>query len=157
MKAIIQLYSAYDLWANTRTVERLKRESDAVLDRHVKSSFPSLRLTLNHVRDAGNTWHQRLFGQPVTGLGGGIDSLLKVGVSMNDAVRGLSEQGLQEVVTYATSKGERFTQPRWQLLLHCFNHASYHRGQVITIMRQLDLAEVPNTDLVAYERLLLGK
>jgi uncharacterized damage-inducible protein DinB len=45
-------------------------------------------------------------------------------------------------------------QPVWQMLLHCFNHASYHRGQVVTMMRQFDLDEIPALDLVVYQRSL---
>ncbi|HRN35796.1 MAG TPA: DinB family protein [Flavobacteriales bacterium] len=154
MKPLIDQYSAYDLWANTRMVERLQREPAAVLDRHVKSSFPSLRLTVNHIRDAGCAWHGRIFGNAPAEVGNGIGSLLKCSVALHDQVLGTGEAGLLAPVEYSRASGQRYVQPRWQLLLHCFNHASYHRGQLITIMRQLDLADVPNTDLVAYQRML---
>ena len=157
MEQIIHQFSAYDLWANTRIVERLQRESPSVLDRHVKSSFPSLRLTLMHIRDAGNAWYQRVFALPPLGFGDGIDSLLKQSTAMRDKVQAMGEKEMKESVSYARGDGGKYIQPRWQMLMHCYNHASYHRGQVITIMRQLDLGEVPNTDLVAYQRLLLAK
>lgn len=153
MKDLIYLYSAYDRWASTRIVERLQRESDSLLDRHVKSSFPSLRLTAAHIRDATGTWHERIFGAPRPAFEEDIGSLLRMSVLMHDAVHAQDEAQLLEAVQYANSRGQ-YVQPRWQLLMHCFNHASYHRGQLVTIMRQLDLAEVPNTDLVAYQRLL---
>ena len=155
MKNLIHQYAAYDLWANTRIVERLLRESDNVLDRHVKSSFPSLRLSIAHIRDSSNAWYARVFEAPQLEFEKGIDALLKMSVAMNDKVQVLDDDQLLQTVKYANSKGEKFTQPRWQLLTHCFNHASYHRGQVITIMRQLDLTDIPNTDLVGYQRLLL--
>lgn len=155
MKEILIQYAAYDLWANTRIVERLQRESTSLLDRHVKSSFPSLGLTLAHIRDAGNAWYGRIFGLPPLELGQGIDSLLKMSVAMNDKVRQMDEAALAGTVDYARANGMKYTQPRWQLLMHCFNHAGYHRGQLITIMRQLDLTEIPNTDLVGYQRLLM--
>ena len=160
MKEIIHHYAAYDLWANTRMVERLQREDDTVLDRHVKSSFPSLRLTVLHLRDAGNAWYHRVSGRPIIPFAegqNGMDPLLKQSVAMNDMVRGMEEERLLERVSYTNLKGDPFTQPRWQMLMHCFNHASYHRGQLVTIMRQLDLGEVPNTDLIGYQRLLLAK
>jgi len=157
MKDLIHQYAAYDLWANTRIVERLQRENDAVPDRHVKSSFPSLRLSITHIRDAGNTWYGRIFDVPKLEFGGGVDSLLKMSVAMADKVHALDEEKLRQIVKYANSKGEKFAQPRWQLLMHCFNHASYHRGQVVTIMRQLDLDDIPSTDLVAYQRMLMAR
>lgn len=156
MKDLIHQFAAYDLWANTRILERLQREPEALLDRHVKSSFPSLRLTVHHIRDAGNIWYQRVFDKEAIAYGDGVDGLVKVSTVLGDAARGLDDAGLKVTVTYARANGVSHTQTRWQLLTHCFNHASYHRGQVITIMRQLDLDEMPNTDLVAYQRLLLS-
>ncbi len=153
MEQMIHQYSAYDLWANTRIIERLQREGETVLDRHVKSSFPSLRLTIGHIRDAGGTWFGRLFACDSPVFAEGIGGLVQGSVAMNDKVRALDNEALLEAVAYVRG-GVRYVQPRWQMLLHCFNHASYHRGQIITMMRQLDLGEVPNTDLVAYQRLL---
>lgn len=155
MKALIHQYAAYDLWANTRILERLQREPEPLLDRHVKSSFPSLRQTVHHIRDAGNIWYQRVFGEEAIVCDNGLDGLLKVSTILGDKVRAMDDEALAGTVSYARANGIRHAQPRWQLLVHCFNHASYHRGQLITIMRQLDLEEVPNTDLVAYQRLLL--
>ena len=74
-------------------------------------------------------------------------------IAMNDKVQALDEEGLHGNIHYANSKGEKFTQPRWELLMHCFNHASYHRGQVVSIMRQLDMTDIPTTDMVVYQRL----
>lgn len=160
VKGLIDQYAAYDLWANTRLVDRLQREPDNVLDRHVKSSFPSLRATLLHIRDAECAWQLRMSGQPQrwpAEEGRQLDSLIKYCTILHDYVRGLSAEELQARVTYTNLRGEESTQPRIQPLMHCFNHASYHRGQVVTLMRQLDLEEVPNTDLVQYQRLLLKR
>ena len=157
MKVLIHQCAAYDLWANTRIVERLQRENDNMFGRHVKSSFPALGLTIMHIRDATNTWMGRIFGEPEEGLDDSIGSLLKVSVGMNDKVQALDEEGLHEIIRYANTKCEKFAQPRWQLLMHCFNHSSCHRGQVVTIMRQLDMTDIPTTDLIAYQRLLLAR
>ena len=157
MKDLLLQYAAYNLWANTRMVERLQRERDGLMDHHVKSSFPSLGLTLAHIRDASRTWHERIFGVQGMHLGTGIDALLEVSVKLNDQVKLADEAMLMQSVSYANSRGEQFTHPRWQLLMQCFNHASHHRGQLITIMRQLDLTEIPNTDLVTYQRLLMAR
>jgi uncharacterized damage-inducible protein DinB len=35
---------------------------------------------------------------------------------------------------------------------HLANHSTYHRGQVVTMLRQLGAA-APSTDLIAYYRL----
>lgn len=160
VKALIDQYAAYDLWANTRIVDRLKREPDDILDRHMKSSFPSLRATLLHIRDAECAWQLRMSGLPQrwpAEEGRGLDSVIKYSTMLHDYVRNMKPDELQMRVTYTNMRGEESTQPRIQPLFHAFNHASYHRGQVITMMRELDLDEVPNTDLVNYQRLLLRR
>ena len=160
MKEIIHLYSGYDLWANTRMVERLQREDEAILDHPAESSFPSLRQTVVHLRDAGNIWYKRLSGRTApssTEADDSLATLLVQSAAMKDMVLGLDEQRLLERVDYTNLKGDPFTQPRWQLLMHIFNHATYHRGQLVTIMHQLELNEVPNTDMVNYQRSLMTR
>jgi len=55
------------------------------------------------------------------------------------------------VVAYKNIKGEPFQSPVWQIVLHIVNHASYHRGQITTMLRQLGHTPVP-TDLIAFYR-----
>jgi uncharacterized damage-inducible protein DinB len=42
--------------------------------------------------------------------------------------------------------GTQYKQPIWQMLLHVFNHATYHRGQVVNMLRQLGVDKIPSTD-----------
>jgi uncharacterized damage-inducible protein DinB len=42
----------------------------------------------------------------------------------------LDTDGLVERIRYTNTKGARFEQPRWQLLLHMFNHETHHRGGI---------------------------
>ena len=37
----------------------------------------------------------------------------------------------------------------WQPVLHLVNHVSYHRGQVVSLLRQLG-HQPPSTDLIHY-------
>ena len=47
---------------------------------------------------------------------------------------GLTAENLAEEVSYANSAGTRYTQPRWQCLLHMFNHQTHHRGQIAQVL-----------------------
>ena len=157
MKSILDQLADYELWANTRFVHRLQRETDAVLDRNVPSSFPSLRATVLHIRDAENAWYARLTGVPVVWPAEperAIDNLLKYTVQLRGLVVGYSLSDLEGTCTYHDLKGNEYRQSRWQMLLHCFNHSTQHRGQLITMMRALGLDEVPANDLIVYQRSL---
>ena len=63
----------------------------------------------------------------------------------------LSEADAVRVVSYRDLRGHEHGEPLWQLLQHVVNHSTYHRGQIITMLRQLG-AEAVSTDLVAYYR-----
>ena len=63
----------------------------------------------------------------------------------------ITTEQLQQVIHYKTSTGQEFSNPLWQTLHQLSNHATYHRGQITTLLRQLDAKPV-NTDLIAYYR-----
>ena len=64
-----------------------------------------------------------------------------------------NEFQLQHVFAYQRSKTEQCKQPIAEALLHIFNHGSYHRGQLVTLLRQAGVTKIPSTDLNAYYRL----
>lgn len=153
-------YAGYDLWANHRFVERLEQETDELLDREVKSSFPSLRETVLHIRNAEHTWLCRIKGEayqwpaePETS----IDRLVHHSKLLHDHVLSLSDQDPVREVEYADLRGNKHRQKVWEILMHCFNHSTQHRGQLITMMRSLGLDHIPANDLVVYQRQLRAK
>lgn len=160
MLNLIRHYAAYGLWANTRFVERLANETSEVLDKPVPSSFPSLRATLLHIRDAEQVWWCRLNGVPHRWPAEDATDLATVMTHahrFHDHVHGLGEAELLAVHAYADLRGNTFRQPAWQMIMHCINHGTQHRGQLITMMRALGLKDIPANDLVVFQRGLAAK
>jgi len=156
MKELLAHYASYDHWANTRFVERLQHETDQILDRPVSSSFPSLRSTVLHIRDAENVWWGRLTGEKTqwpAEASSEITTLLPYSARLSAWVQHVGEVELARVAEYRDLRGNAYRQPVWQLLLHCFNHSTQHRGQLITLMRTLGLGDIPANDLVVFQRL----
>lgn len=155
--SLISHYAAYDMWANTRLFDRLSNVPLFKLDAPVKSSFPSLRATLMHMRNAEAAWFQRMSGLPQVWPAepsDHLDTFLTHVRVMCDYARSLSAVELLAEADYTDLKGSSHSTPRWQALMHCFNHSSYHRGQIVTIMRSLGLEEIPPMDLIVFQRLL---
>ncbi len=156
IKPLIDQLAGYNRWANTRFVERLQTEPEAVLDRPLASSFPTLRDTLLHIRDAENAWMHRLEGiAPVpwpAETDRAIATLLTYSIRLEDLLRQSDEAWLLSTVAYHDLRGNRHEQVRWQMVLHCFNHGTQHRGQVITMMRTLGLDSIPANDLIVFQR-----
>jgi uncharacterized damage-inducible protein DinB len=65
---------------------------------------------------------------------------------------GLDMDGVSRVVEYTSMAGHPMQSVLWHMLQHVVNHATYHRGQVTTLLRQLGAAPPTSMDLIAYYR-----
>jgi len=155
MKILLDQFADYGRWANERFVVRLKQLPEALLDSPVPNSFPSLRATLLHIRDAEHAWWCRLNNlptrwpaQPETE----IDTLIHHTEQLRMFVHEQQPGDLLREHTYTDLRGNAYTQPAWQMIMHCLNHSTQHRGQLITMMRSLGLSDIPANDLVVYQR-----
>ena len=154
----IRLMSRYNLWADRRLLKTILDQGNTLLDQEVKSSFPTIRQTIGHNYDALKIWLSRLGGSsldnwPSQGMDQfDIGLLLKESERCLAFVEGLNEQDLNKICTYQDSKGNAYSQPFWQILTHALNHATYHRGQLVTMMRALGVTEIPATDVIYYLR-----
>ena len=63
----------------------------------------------------------------------------------------LDEGDLEKELTVTTTKGARFQHTYSEMFRHLMNHSSYHRGQLVTLLRQLGAA-APATDLILFYR-----
>jgi uncharacterized damage-inducible protein DinB len=68
----------------------------------------------------------------------------------------LTHQELKRIVDYKDLKGNEHRTPVWQIALHVVNHATLHRGQAMSLLRQLGVA-APSTDLIFYYREIMVK
>ncbi|MCA1641972.1 MAG: DinB family protein [Acidobacteria bacterium] len=69
---------------------------------------------------------------------------------------GLTDADLERVVAYVNAKGEEWRYPLGRMMQHVVNHSTYHRGQVVTMLRQLG-ADAPSTDLLLYDDALAAR
>jgi uncharacterized damage-inducible protein DinB len=60
---------------------------------------------------------------------------------------------LTEKIHYTNKAGQAFFEQYDLLLLHIFNHNTYHNGQLVTMLRALGVDKIPSTDFVAWTRL----
>src|SRR5436190_20558531 len=71
MRHLLTNYTRYNLWANTRVCDFLKSNcNDEQLDKEIVSSFPSVKKTLLHIRDAECIWLERLHGNSLSSFPG---------------------------------------------------------------------------------------
>ncbi|MFZ1368754.1 MAG: DinB family protein, partial [Ferruginibacter sp.] len=77
--------------------------------------------------------------------------LAKQSQQFKDWVDNATENQLVHVFAFIRNK-EQVKMPVYQMLHHVFNHATYHRGQLVTMLRQLGVDKIPSTDFSTFCR-----
>ena len=111
--------------------------------------------------DAESIWWQRMKLQerinvPSEGFNGTMqdacNALLQQSRQWEEWVSNASELLIDHVFQYQNKKSEVFKMPVYQMVHHVFNHGTYHRGQLINMLRQLGVEKVPQTDFSLWTR-----
>ncbi|MBZ5857140.1 DinB family protein [Flavihumibacter profundi] len=166
MKSLLQEFAAYNIWANTQLTDCILTLDIVNFTRTVPGSFPSLHKTLLHMWDADSIWWQRVqaaspINIPSKYFSGTtkelIDHLLAQDAAWEKWVKETGEEELHSLFEYSNSKGDKFEQPLYQVIAHLFNHGTYHRGQLVTMLRSLEVNAIPQTDFVHWAREVKGE
>lgn len=161
MKQLLEQLTAYTIWANKKMIDCINNLSDEQINREISSSFSSIYKTLLHMLDAESIWWQRLklqehITRPSDSFTGPFFELTKKLEAQSSQwekwVKAATETQLLHVFAYQNTKKEQFKQPVCEMLVHIFNHNTYHRGQLVTMIRQLGYEKIPQTDYIVYSR-----
>lgn len=157
----VRLLVDYHYWARDRLLAAVAALTPAQFVQPCGGSFASIRDTLGHALGAEVVWLRRWCGESPTGLPpsdgfADLESLRRAWQDHEARMRAflapLDQGAIDRVVTYRSFAGQTAHSPLWQMLQHVVNHASYHRGQVVTLLRQLGAAAGQSQDLIAFYR-----
>ena len=157
----IQKHMLYNAWANQKTAQILATVDEKALDAELKSSFPTIRKTLMHIWDAQQIWFLRLQGESATkwpsqDFTGSTEELLKLFVQNSEDfatfVASKDRNYLDSSIAYKNMKGIEFTSVVDEMLFHVVNHGTFHRGQILTMLRELGYSSFPSQDLISFLR-----
>lgn len=161
MKELLKQLSTYNIWANQKIIDLILSLPEEKQLAEVPSSFKSLHTTLLHMWDAESIWWQRMklherFVRPSDNFKGTtrdvVNGLMSQSKLWEGWVANAGDHMLDHVFQYRQNKTEQFKMPIYQMLLHVFNHGSYHRGQLINMLRQLGIEKIPQTDFSIWVR-----
>jgi uncharacterized damage-inducible protein DinB len=150
----------YMLWADRLTLGALRGVQPDHLTRAAGVSFGSLLGTLVHTLSSQRRWLARFSGlaeDPPLRTADFPDLLTWIQAWEESAsgveafLASLTDEQLELPLNWTASSGEAATAPLWQAVLHLVNHATYHRGQVVSLLRQMGYPP-PSTDLIAFFR-----
>ena len=151
----------YHYWARDRMLTAVDALTLDQYARDMGSSFRSIRDTVVHIYAAEWAWYSRWQSQsPTALLDAGrfpdVPSIRSAWTELETKVRDFTERigrdGLDRVIEYKLLGGQPGSSPFWQMLQHVVNHASYHRGQVTTMLRQLGAQPAKSMDMIAFYR-----
>jgi len=153
----------YHYWARDRMLDAIEPLTPEQFNRDLGSSFRSVRETAVHIYAAEWAWYSRWRGTSPAALLTS-DAFPDVAVlrsewgaheaKMRAFVAELGEPGITRIIEFKLLSGQPGASPFWQMLQHVVNHASYHRGQVTTMLRQLGAKPAKPMDMIAYYRTL---
>ncbi|WP_103070884.1 DinB family protein [Aquimarina sediminis] len=150
----IGILTKYNLWANQRIVDWLLSNEENKLDESCNSSFPTIRLTINHILEAQILYLSILKQIPFSkNYDSTAIKTIKILIEQSQEFSDYSSQLEMKELNDFRSVGFKFlsgTFTQAQLIQHCMNHSTYHRGQIITMGHQLELTKAPSTDLLFY-------
>lgn len=157
----VQTLLDYNYWARDRLMDAVASLSTEQFTRDLKNSFPSIRDTVAHLHAAEWVWYRRWVGESPTALLP-ADRFPDAATALTDwqelerDIRAyfapLDQQALDRVIEYRLISGAPGASVVWQMLQHVVNHASYHRGQVTTMLRQLGVTPPKSMDLITFYR-----
>jgi uncharacterized damage-inducible protein DinB len=157
LDSLLKDYARFNFLANTALVDWLKNKPSGLMGQEIASSCPSIKLTLLHIWDVETGWLEDLHGitpalSPEKSFSGSIEEvfsgLLEKSEEFSHYVNALSPEEFLEICSCPKQDGSLEERHRFEIVQHCMNHSTYHRGQVVTIARILGLNDPPQTDFI---------
>lgn len=157
LKKLMTNYADYNLWVNQQFVSWLSTKSDELLHKELPSSYSSIIKTLNHIWATEEYWFsiiaetsefdKRENVQLVTEEI--LKGLLNRSTHLAELIKSLSEEELTKKIKIE-SPWFQCELPKYDYLMQVINHGTYHRGQIVTIGRNIGITDATNTDYNFY-------
>lgn len=137
-------------WLSSKPIELLHKQ--------VPSSFSSIIKTLNHIWGTEEYWYSIIAETPDFEKRGQVDKLIPDEISngllnrskcLAKLVQSFTEEELAKKIKIV-SPWFQCELPRYEYLLQVVNHGTYHRGQIVTIGRNIGITDATNTDYNFY-------
>ena len=156
---VLELF-AYNAWANRKIFDAAAGLAEEQYNRDLKSSHGGIHGTLAHIVWAEQLWLHRWLSRPnpaisqgkdLSGLGAVRARWEDVEAERGTFLQGLTPARLDETRAVKPSTGGEYVHTLRQMFRHTVDHSTYHRGQVVTMLRQVG-AVPPNTGLIVFYR-----
>jgi len=149
----------YNYWAFERVWESICQLSDEQFVEHIDYSTGSIRNLVAHIMSANRNWtgrlsnesRPRLVYEDFVSLSQTKAKWDEMRQEFIDYLDSLTEEQLNETVDWELpARGLKFSNRRWELLLHVANHATDHRAQILAILHNHFHVKTVEQDMIFY-------
>lgn len=158
-KAYFIQLAEYNIWANQTVWGWLEAISEEQWNQPLVSSFGSIAATSLHIAGAERVWLDRFVKAPTpvwlpSVFKGTRTELLaiwkKASADLKTCMEEFDETQLDQILRLRRVDGEWNEVPYFGAFAHVFNHSTFHRGQLVTLLRQAGFTGVSTTDMLIY-------
>jgi uncharacterized damage-inducible protein DinB len=163
LKQLLVAHTGYSAWGTRQVLDVCASLTAEQLDHGLGASHASILRTFRHVHDGERVWLQRLVEGGSKSLPSGpapehsfeflVQSWPELWRGYREWLESASDADLAQELSTVLPDGADFSVPRWQIVLHAINHSTFHRGQIVSMLRALGV-QPPNTDLTRYYAIL---
>jgi len=147
MKAFFQDKFEYNHSCNQRLVE--------VLNCNAFLYKEKIKILASHTLNAHHIWNHRIMGvSPTLSVWEEleIDKINDIDLeNFEQSIQIINLEQWDENMFYTNSSGQAFTNTVADILFHIVNHSTYHRGQLVTLLKNEGILPLV-TDYIFYKR-----
>nr|WP_315026302.1 DinB family protein [uncultured Chryseobacterium sp.] len=144
----------YNNWVVNKYIDWLSTKSDEQLNQETISSFPTILKTLHHIWQSQEYWWSHIAENDefdfektnaVNTKEGIFNAIKNNSQRLVDYVENLSEEDLSKNVKIE-SQWFQCDFSKDEYIQHAILHSTYHRGQIVTMGRNIGITDAPMTD-----------
>jgi uncharacterized damage-inducible protein DinB len=149
----------YNIWANNMFHGWFDKISEQQWEQSVVSSFNSIAETALHTVGAETIWLDRVNKLEHTVWLPSVfkgskqdvqDAWKKSSRGLRSFIENFDETKMQDSLSFMRPDNKSYELAHYQIFAHVLNHSAYHRGQLVTMLRQVGFTDISSTDLSTY-------
>ena len=153
----------YNIWANNIVISWLQQISEQQWKQPVVSSFNSIAETATHIAGAEKIWLDRwqlnskstfLTIESIGSKEEFIEIWKTASANILHFFEQINENDFATSFSFKRLNGEENTLQYAKTFTHVLNHSTYHRGQLVTMLRQVGFINVSSTDAMNFYKSL---
>ena len=149
----------YNIWANNIVHNWLLDITEDQWSQTIVSSFGSIAATALHIAGAERIWLDRFkkSEKPIW-LPNAMQPILhetlaewsKASEGLIDFVSNCDDSKMNETLSFKRINGDSMNLSMQHALAHVFNHSTYHRGQLLLMLKQVGYEKASGTDMLIF-------